>query len=67
MMCRTFSNLLPELDPKGAGLQAPHEDGAIIIMGIIHVIVVTNFQGVYGLAALYSVNARIPVLFILPG
>lgn len=33
MMCKTFSNLLPELDPKGVGLQAPHEDGAMIRMG----------------------------------
>ncbi|KAJ8957643.1 hypothetical protein NQ318_017534, partial [Aromia moschata] len=27
--CREFSRLLPELDPKGAGLQAPHEAGRV--------------------------------------
>ncbi|KAH1015088.1 hypothetical protein HUJ05_012866 [Dendroctonus ponderosae] len=27
--CKEFSKLLPELDPKGAGLQAPHEDGRV--------------------------------------
>lgn len=25
--CANFSKLLPELDPKGSGLQAPHENG----------------------------------------
>ncbi|XP_066143129.1 A disintegrin and metalloproteinase with thrombospondin motifs adt-1-like [Euwallacea fornicatus] len=29
MECRTFSNLLPELDPNGVGLQAPHEDDRV--------------------------------------
>jgi len=24
--CANFSKLLPELDPKGSGLQAPHEN-----------------------------------------
>ncbi|EFA07053.2 A disintegrin and metalloproteinase with thrombospondin motifs adt-1 [Tribolium castaneum] len=27
--CQEFSKLLPELDPKGGGLQAPHEDARV--------------------------------------
>lgn len=29
MKCAEFSKLLPELDSKGAGLQAPHEEGKL--------------------------------------
>lgn len=27
--CKEFSKLLPQLDPEGVGLQAPHEDGRL--------------------------------------
>jgi len=30
--CANFSKLLPELDPKGSGLQAPHENCKYIIL-----------------------------------
>jgi len=31
--CKEFSKRLPELDPKGMGLQAPHEPGKKISTG----------------------------------
>lgn len=28
--CEEFSELIPELDPDGVGLQAPHEEGTCL-------------------------------------
>ena len=54
--CANFSKLLPELDPKGTGLQAPHENGIsiwesknkdilVIHLQVVHLLIIAGIEG----------------------